>query len=130
MKFLQTTMQAHLKLSEEVHPDELAAHAGSTDPVAAALASRRQKLAAVEEKFHHLLDSHLPPCADAQHMDGYYTILEASLKQKDADAVEFQKVLQGAWSRSALTAGGVAPLFVYHHLCINLVILSSSRCGR
>jgi hypothetical protein len=49
IEFLQTTMAAQLKLTEEIHPDELAAHAGSPTPVAAAIAARRQQLAAVKE---------------------------------------------------------------------------------
>jgi hypothetical protein len=47
--FLQTAMVAQLKLSEEILPDELAAQAGSPNPVAAAIAARRQQLAAVKD---------------------------------------------------------------------------------
>jgi DNA-binding protein H-NS len=47
--FLQTTLAAQAKLAEEIQPDELAAHAGSDNPVAAAIAARRQQLAAVKD---------------------------------------------------------------------------------
>jgi hypothetical protein len=42
-------MAAQVKLAEEITPDELAAHAGSDNPVAAAIAARRQQLAAVKD---------------------------------------------------------------------------------
>lgn len=41
---LQTTLQAHLKLSDELHPKELEAHQSAEDPVAEALAARRAAL--------------------------------------------------------------------------------------
>jgi hypothetical protein len=47
--FLQTAMAAQVKLAEEIQPDELEAHAGSDNPVAAAIAARRQQLAAVKD---------------------------------------------------------------------------------
>ncbi len=93
--FLEKTMTAHIKLSEEIHPDELAAHSSSADPVAAALAARRQQLQTVKDSYDKLVNDCVPPCQDQGLATGYYAVLETALKRSDHDAVEFQKVLEG-----------------------------------
>ncbi|WIA36292.1 hypothetical protein OEZ86_007617 [Tetradesmus obliquus] len=95
IQFLQTAMTAQLKLSEEIQPDEVAAHAGSASPVAAAIAARRQQLAAVKEAHDKLVDNHIYPYPAARHATAYYTALEMSLIRKDKGSQDLQKVLEG-----------------------------------
>lgn len=94
MQFLEMTMEVHFKLAGEIHPDELKKHERSADPVAAALAERRQQLQEVKSMYDRLRKE-LAPCSAPEHMIGYYTVLEKAFEQKDEDAGEFLRVLEG-----------------------------------
>eukprot|EP00878_Enallax_costatus_P016694 GHUV01017517.1.p1 GENE.GHUV01017517.1~~GHUV01017517.1.p1 ORF type:complete len:276 (+),score=89.06 GHUV01017517.1:1029-1856(+) len=88
-------MQAHFKLSEELHPDEINKHKNKPDPVAAALTDRRQQLQAAKTQHDRLWQGLTKTCWTPDLMVGYYGFLEQVLWTKDNNAAEFSKVLEG-----------------------------------
>lgn len=96
LQLLRTTLEAHIKLAAELHPSELEAHAGSRDPVAAALAARRASLRAVFDSYRQLKSHHIMSASQVMpgDMAGYYGMLESMLKHKD-QVKEFQRVAEG-----------------------------------
>ncbi|KAF8055753.1 PF20 [Scenedesmus sp. PABB004] len=96
INLLGKTMTAHMKLSEELHPDELAAHADAPDPVAAALGARRAALAEARAAHDALLGQHvLHPEMSRERAGGYIGALETMAALKDRAASDFQRVLEG-----------------------------------
>eukprot|EP00879_Flechtneria_rotunda_P002089 GHRR01002269.1.p1 GENE.GHRR01002269.1~~GHRR01002269.1.p1 ORF type:complete len:394 (+),score=108.57 GHRR01002269.1:225-1406(+) len=95
LHFLRQVISAHMKLSEQLHPDELKACEDAADPVAAALATRKERLKAAKDSFLALRNQSIVPCNDPQAMKSYYTVLETVLLRKDPDARVFRKVLEG-----------------------------------
>lgn len=96
LELLRQTLQAHLKLSSELHPLELEAYAGREDPVAEALSARRAALHAVLYSYQQLKKRHLmPKTLSPSDMSSYYAWLEVMLRDKDRGMQEFHEVQQG-----------------------------------
>lgn len=95
MQLLELTLQAHIKLAEELHPKELQEHAGSSDPVAAALAARRAALQTAFNSYAMAATEHIEPVERPEHMYGYYSVLELLVRQNDEGLKQFHEVVKG-----------------------------------
>jgi hypothetical protein len=104
---LQRTLQAQLKLAEEIQPQQLGAHAGSPDPVAAALAARRAAVQQVADSFTALMRHHIFPEITRDNMGACYAMMEGVLKCKDQDVRKFQEVVEGEGGLALLRAATV-----------------------
>lgn len=111
LDLLQHTLQAQLKLAEEIQPQQLGAHAGSPDPVAAALAARRAAVQEVADSFNALMRHHIFPEITLENMGACYAMMEGVLKCKDQDVRKFQEVVEGEGGLSLLHA---AVLWLHH----------------
>jgi hypothetical protein len=107
LDLLQRTLQAQLKLAEQIQPQQLGPHAGSTDPVAAALAARRAAVQQVADSFNALMRHHIFPEITPENMGACYAMMEGVLKCKDQDVRKFQEVVEGEAVLALLCAAAV-----------------------